>query len=716
MNTMHVLRPIRLIFAIAASLLLPLAAAHAASNQAATDQVRAELIASVDAIQPGEQILVGVHQRIIPHWHTYWRNPGDSGLATTIAWDLPKGAVAGDIQWPTPTRIKLGPITNYGYENEVTLLTPIKAPDDAKAGDAFPIHAKVNWLVCQEICIPQEVELSLQLPVVAAGELSGNGSPLIDKARASLPIASPWPISFEHDKDGMSLKIAGAELQSKNIKDFWFYAEQWGKIAHGAAQLREAQGDAIVLKLQPGETPAKSGEQLSGVLVVTEAVGNETVSRGFLVNRVADVVATTAAKTEASRIGLASALLLALLGGVILNLMPCVFPILSMKALSLLKNAHQAPLQTRLHGIAYTLGVLASFALLGVLLIVLKAGGARIGWGFQFQSPVFVLAVAYLIFAVGLSLSGVFSVGGSVMGVGSSLADRPGYIGSFFTGVLATIVATPCTAPFMGAALGYALTQPPAALMAVFLSLGCGVALPYLLISTWPALQRRLPRPGAWMDKLKQGLAFPMYATAAWLVWVLAQQAGVNAIAIALGGMIAIGFSAWLYETTRNSGVIARRSAASVASIALATALIGGYIGLKAIPPDGPRHSASTSEGNNWESYSPERLQALRAEGKPVFLNLTAAWCITCLVNERVALSERAVLDAFNNSGITYLKGDWTNQDDRITKLLAEFGRSGVPLYVIYPKGANASPVVLPQILTPKIVLAAIEATVGPSR
>jgi len=305
-------------------------------------------------------------------------------------------------------------------------------------------------------------------------------------------------------------------------------------------------------------------------------------------------------------------------------------------------------------------------------------------------------------------LSGVFSIGGSVMGVGDSLASRSGYSGSFFTGVLATLVATPCTAPFMGAALGYALTQSPAVLMAVFLSLGFGVALPYLLLSTWPPLQRRLPKPGIWMERVKQGLAFPMYAAAAWLVWVLAQQAGTNAIVIALSGMVAIAFSAWLYETTRSGGTLTKRSGISIASAAFVAVLIGSYLGITAIPVDATLPSNTASADKNWESYSPARLQALRAEGKPVFLNLTAAWCITCLVNERVALKERAVIDAFEKAGISYLKGDWTNQDSHITNLLAEFGRTGVPLYVVYPNGTNAKPVVLPQILTPDIVLAAV--------
>jgi thiol:disulfide interchange protein DsbD len=368
--------------------------------------------------------------------------------------------------------------------------------------------------------------------------------------------------------------------------------------------------------------------------------------------------------------------------------------------------------QTRLQGLAYTVGILASFALLGGVLIVLKAGGAQIGWGFQFQSPLFVLAVAYLIFAVGLSLSGVFAIGGSVTGIGSSLAGRSGYGGSFFTGVLATIVATPCTAPFMGAALGFALTQPPVVLLAVFFCLGLGLALPYLLLSFWPFLQRSLPKPGAWMDKLKQGLAFPMYGAAAWLVWVLAQQAGINAVAVALGGMVVIAFAAWLYEVSKYTGKAAQRSGSGVAGLALGLALIGGYFGVATTAP--AALCLNSESATNVEPYSAARLSELRSAGKPVFINLTAAWCISCLVNEKVALSQRSVIDTFKSSGITYLKGDWTNRDAEITKILAEFGRSGVPLYVFYPAGAENSthPVVLPQLLTPEIVTQAVSGKV----
>ncbi|MDD5460039.1 MAG: protein-disulfide reductase DsbD family protein [Methylococcales bacterium] len=698
---------------------------QAAAFEAGTEQVKAQLIASVAAVHPGDEILVGVHQRIIPHWHTYWKNPGDSGLPTTINYDLPAGATAGEIQWPTPGLIKLGPVTNYGYENEVTLLSAIKIAKDSLAGSVFTIKAKVKWLVCKEICIPQNVDLALDLPVVAPSAEVESGSPLIELARANLPVPSPWPITLAHNKDILSLQIAEFGLQSAVVKNVRFYPSEWGKIDHGAQQPYRIADEALELQLKPGEAPLSPGENLTGVLTVTQDNGGKPLTRGYSVNITADAVASRIAplkavvsdslpvKAEDSQtdLALASALLLAFFGGVILNLMPCVFPVLSIKALALIKHAQEAPRQTRLHGLAYTVGILVSFALLGGILIALKAGGAEIGWGFQFQAPLFVLAIAYLMFAVGLNLSGVFSIGGSVAGIGSSLARRSGYSGSFFTGVLSTLVATPCTAPFMGAAVGFALTHPPAALLAIFLFLGLGLALPFLMLSQWPSLQRSLPKPGIWMDRLKQGLAFPMYGAAVWLIWVLAQQAGINAVAVALGGMVFIAFAAWLYEFSKYSGRTGQRSGSCVAGLSMGLALVGSYFGITTAPAS-PSSNVEASKYS--EPYSAERLNALRNEGKPVFLNLTAAWCISCLANEKITLNQSSVIDAFKLSGITYLKGDWTNRDPEITRILADFGRGGVPLYVFYPaspSGHPKKPVVLPQILTPEIVIQTVTST-----
>lgn len=668
------------------------------TDTAATAHVRIRLLAAADAVHPGERILFGVEQTLEPEWHTYWINPGETGVPTRIAWDLPAGARAGAIAWPVPDRFRTGPVTSYGYAGRATLLSTLTVPQDARPGTSFPVRARVSWLVCKDVCIPQQAEVGLALPVLAVGMPSGAGALALGPAHAALPAAAPGSVHAETDGKAVALTVSGTGVRSADLDDAWFYDDARGRIAPGAPQAASIAGDRLVLRLRTGE---RSGARLSGVLVVK----TRTASRGYAIDTVLAASTAPIALPEDAAPGadasLPLVLLLALLGGLVLNLMPCVFPVLSIKALSLLGHARDDPRTARLHGIAYTLGVLASFALLGVALILLKAGGAQAGWGFQFQSPVFVLATAYLMCAVGLNLSGVFEVGGALAGVGDSLASRAGYAGSFFTGVLATVVATPCTAPFMGGAVAYALAQPPAVLLAVFQSMGLGLALPYLLLSARPVLQRHLPRPGPWMVRVRQAFAFPMYGAAVWLVWVLARQSGVDAGAAALGGMVALAFAAWLYGATRFASASMRVAGGVGAALVVVAALAVGHAGIQ-------RGQPAAATDATWTPYSAERLQALRASGKPVFVNLTASWCITCLVNERVALYDGAVGVAFRKAGITYLKGDWTSQDERITALLTQFGRSGVPLYIFYPAGMDARPVVLPQLLTPGIVLDAI--------
>lgn len=701
---------------------LPASSPATAPASFQTDQVEVRLVPATAQVRPGERLTLGLHQRIAPHWHTYWRNPGDSGLATRLNWQLPAGAQAEPIQWPIPQHFEIGPVTNYGYANAVTLLTEVSLPRTLAVGSQVPIEVEANWLVCHEVCIPQKARLGLSLPVVAADAPASPTDPLITQARAQLPQSPTWSTTVARSGTGLTLTLPAQAVPADVKPVLRFFPSEWGPVSHAGAQHVSRQGGAWVLHLPAGEAPLAEGQVLDGVLVVSQGEGAQAQRVGYTLQSTVGPAgtptsgntpsATALTASEGSALGLASALLLALIGGLVLNLMPCVFPVLSIKALALLQHSAQSPAKARLHGLAYTGGVLVSFALLAGVLILLKAGGDQVGWGFQFHSPVFVLAVAYLMFAVGLSLSGVFTLGQSVTGVGQSLADRSGLAGSFFAGVLATIVATPCTAPFMGGAIGFALTQPAAVLFAVFLSLGLGLALPYLLLSTWPALQRWMPRPGIWMERLKQVLAFPMYATTAWLIWVLAQQAGVDAVAIALAGLIAIAFAAWAYDSSRLASPIAQRGGAALAVIALSGALAASHIGLATIEQTAATSSASntgtTSAANGHQVYSEASFNALRAQGQPVFLNFTAAWCITCLVNERVALSQPSVQSAFQAQGVTYLKGDWTRQDPAITAVLQRFGRSGVPLYVYYPPGSHSEPVVLPQILTPGLVLSSI--------
>lgn len=680
-----------------ASLVGLLAPAQAADS-ARTEQVTVRLIPERSRVQAGSEILIGLEQRIIPHWHTYWQNPGDSGTPTSISWQLPAGASAGPILWPVPARHQQGSLTNYGYSGQVILLSAIRVPANLKPGSDFPVAAKASWLVCEEVCIPQQAELQLKLKIA---DQAGPAHPAIQAARAALPEAAPWPATVSHAADRISLRIASPELTDARLEEIWFYPLKWGMVAHGAPQAVSRDGATLILDLQPGESPAP-GEPLEGLLAVTEKTADGKLTRGF--NLRAEALVATDATPDSSPVGLLSAILLALAGGIILNLMPCVFPVLSIKALALVRHGAHADHGTRMHGLAYTAGIILSFLALAALLLLLRAGGAQIGWGYQFQTPGFVLAMSWLMFAIGLSLSGVFTLGTSVAGLGGNLAAQSGYTGSFFTGVLATVVATPCTAPFMGVAIAYALAQPALLLVAVFAALGLGLALPFLLLSNWPLLQRCLPKPGLWMERLKQAFAFPMYATALWLAWVLVQQAGTDSLLIAFGGMLIVAIAAWIFDITRPLATGKRRAATLLAAALVVGAYIAGHQHLQTAPAaDGAARHTDTA--GNWETYSEARLQALRAEGKPVFLNFTAAWCITCLANERIALSKDKVMTAFKEQGITYLKGDWTNQDAAITKKLAEFGRNGVPLYVYYPAGKNAQAVVLPQLLTPEIVL-----------
>ncbi len=710
------------------------AVSGATPDRARTGQVEVRLLSETSSVAPGQTVYLGLQQNIIPHWHTYWKNPGDSGTSTTIEWKLPAGVTTGEIVWPAPSRFAIGPITNYGYADQVVLLTRLTVPSTQAVGSQLPVEAKASWLVCEETCIPQEATLKLNLTVAAqAGAASGGDRQIIDAALKRIPSPVQWKAVYALDKGQLIARVTlPAQIDGKPAAALFaqrepqFYAADWGTVTHNAAQKFDLQGQQLTITLAPGETPPAADSPVRGVLTLADKNGAIVQALELGAGTAAPaqppaaavvpsagaagaVITSAAPPSDDDPLTLWRALLLAFVGGIVLNLMPCVFPVLSIKALGLLKHSELTSAQKRLQGVAYTVGVLASFSVLALALIVIKSLGAQVGWGFQFQSPYFVLGVAYLIFVVGLSLSGVFALGGGG-NLGAGLAGRPGYSGSFFTGVLATIVATPCTAPFMGAALGFALTQPSILLWLIFIALGLGLAVPYLLISAWPALHRVLPKPGLWMERLKQALAFPMYGAAVWLVWVLAQQAGVNAVPLALGGMLALAVIAWLYDSTRAASDKARWVANGVlaAGVLATVGLSFQAVKLSSAASQGQLAQAAGADG--WQPYSPATLAGLRQQGKPVFVNLTAAWCITCLVNEKVALNQPAFKDLLTKQNITYLKGDWTNQDAQISALLKQYGRSGVPLYLFYPSGVDSKAIILPQILTHDIVSSALQA------
>jgi thiol:disulfide interchange protein DsbD len=558
------------------------------------------------------------------------------------------------------------------------------------------LTAQASWLVCADICIPGGAKLSLSLPV-AAGPVAPDpdAMALFAAVRRQLPLPANFATRFIAAADQYHLMVPESALAGLRNATATFFPSDGSLIDHGAEprSLRRADGLEIVLK--KAGASASVPATLDGVLALR---GEDRVERAF------DITADRAPGLPAEN-GVAwwGALLLAFLGGVVLNAMPCVFPILSLKLLSLARQAHGHRSEQLGHGLAYTAGVLLSFAALGGALLALRAGGRAIGWGFQLQEPVFVALIAYLLLAMGLSLSGVVAFGTSFAGTGGRLAGRSGLAGTFFAGVLATIVATPCTAPFMGAALGFALVAPPAVAIGIFLALGAGLAAPYFVATVTPGWQRLLPRPGAWMDLVKQLLAFPLYGTVAWLIWVLIQEAGPASSLAALFGLVLVGFAVWIYGQTRLSAPLGRSlgtglaAAGAAAAILLAASLTtSGDKTANAIPRDGLAY----------EPFTAARLAAFEAAGKPVFVNLTASWCVTCLINERVALDSDAVRQAFAARGIVALKGDWTSQNPEITSLLQQFGRSGVPLYLLY--SGKGEPVILPQILTAGSVLDAL--------
>jgi thiol:disulfide interchange protein len=663
-----------------------------------SEQIRAELSAEHNTVAPGESLWVALTFDIKPGWHTYWRTPGDSGLPATLNWTLPEGVTAGPIQWPPPERLAYGDLTNFGYSNKVTMLTELKVDAAAPPADAV-LKAEGMWLVCAEICIPEDGSFTLPIKIAPGGaRMSTAAGAAIAAARAKLPQPAPWPVSFSRNSKTLTL-TAGPDVSADQAANVAFFPDAEGVIANAAPQTAALRNNALQLAMTPG-TAAPA--DITGVLVLgsgEERVGYTVAAA--VTGSAADAGSALAASAVTT--SLLVALVLAFLGGIILNVMPCVLPVLVMKAMSFISRGTTDAAALRRDGLAYTAGVMVTFGALVGLLLALRAAGDAIGWGFQLQSPIFVAALAYVMLALGLNLSGVFNIGGT-FGVGQDLAARGGATGSFFTGMLAVVVATPCTAPFMGTAIGFALTQSPLEAILIFEALALGLAAPYLLLSFVPGAARKLPRPGVWMDRVKQVLAFPLYAAAAWLLWVLAQQLDAAALASALAGLVLVGFVGWLYGTAQKSSGKGRGVALTTAGLALA-ATVALTATLSARPAADAQAAGPSADLS--EPYSEARLAALRAEGRPVFVNFTAAWCITCKVNERLALSKADVEAAFKRGNVAYLKGDWTNRNAEISAALQAVGRDGVPLYLYYAPQA-AAPVILPQMLTPSTVIEAV--------
>jgi thiol:disulfide interchange protein/DsbC/DsbD-like thiol-disulfide interchange protein len=708
-----------LILALAAGLSAAAAQGLQSSFRTPPDLVRSSLVAEPVAVSGAQPFTLAVRMAVKPGWHVYWRNPGDSGLPPEVTWTLPAGFNAGAIRWPAPERIPIATLMNYGYEGEVTLLVPVTPPPSLDPADPVQIRAKLTYLVCETECVPGSADLALTLPV-GESRPDPDKAALFARARAALPVPALWPLHLASQGDTLRLDFAAKGLKPDSVRNAAFFPYSETAIDNAAAQVMSVDETGLHLTLARSSPTEPAPAVLPGVLTLEEvtdagprrlafAYGDEPVLPVAAAAATPDAPAARVIAPDFDALTLATAAAFAFLGGLILNLMPCVFPVLSIKVLGLIRHAGESPGRLRLHGLAYTAGVLASFLGLAGVLIALKGGGAAIGWGFQLQSPIVVAGLAYLLFAMGLSLSGVVHVGGRLAGLGDGLARRAGLSGSFFTGVLATLVATPCTAPFMGSAVGFALTQSAGVAFAVFASLGLGLALPFLALTLWPPALRALPRPGAWMEILKQILAFPVYATVAWLIWVLAQQVDPRGLLAALIGLVLVAFAAWAWEHGRAAAPRAGRIAQAAAILAIIA-----IAALAVTLPQGRAVPSAQAAADGIERFTQARLDSLLSAHRPVFIDMTAAWCITCAVNEATSLNTKAVRAAMAERGVTYMKGDWTNQNPEITRLLEKHGRSGVPLYLLY--AGTGEPQVLPQILTEGTVLAALDAVPAASR
>ncbi len=653
-----------------------------------TPHIQVRLISELVEVPPGQKFWVALRQQIIPNWHTYWRNPGDSGEPTDIDWNLPPDWEASAIHWPVPHRIPVGPLMNFGYSDEVWLLSELTAPEDLKVGQPVEIQANAYWLVCEEVCIPEEGNLTLTLK---AGDrsLPGAHAQTIRFAESQLPGEFSGEIGYALSPDGLQLQFDNPlNANPIRVEYFPFLPDV---VDHAAPQDVSQHGNRITLSV--ASRFAARQDNLAGLLVVGGHSGERDNVRGYRI-QTGQISPLEPAPATQTRLHPGLVLLMALAGGMILNLMPCVFPVLSIKVLALVDLAAESRTSrtnTLIHGLVYGVGIISGFLMLAAILIALRAFGVAAGWGFQLQNPLIVLLLAWLFFVIGLNLAGKFEFGSGLSGAGEKLLKGGGMKQSFFTGLLATVVASPCTAPFMGVALGYAILQPGWIAMSIFAILGLGMAFPFILLCAFPGWLRRLPKPGPWMLRFKEILAIPMWLTSAWLVWVLVSQVGADAVLFASCGVLIIISLIWFNKLNR-------KYYRWFGQVCLSAMLIAAMF---LLPP--VRGDVEADQGN-WLAFSEKRLADARREG-PVFVNFTADWCITCKANEQVALHRAAVNQLFDEKGVALLKADWTRRDADIASALEKFGRSGVPLYLWYAGPEVEEPEILPQLLTEAMLL-----------
>lgn len=717
------------------------ALAQAASSVVVTDHVRAELLVHApQGITPGKPVALGLSITHQPHWHTYWKNPGDSGLATTVSWTLPPGVTAGDIAWPAPTRLPLGPLVNYGYEGQVLLPVPISLPASFNQ-DRFKVNLHAEWLVCKEICLPESGDFTLDMPVHqpatahrALFEAAGKAAPVaLDGGAASARV----------DGNSVAIDVRGlpASVQGKPLH---YFAEDTGVIDYAGKTGQQWDNGVLKLRIPLSAQRSESPAVLHGVLALEGRPGGWTITSpieggwpgsatgGAPANaanaaNAADMAntATSAASTAAGGSvqpqlsipassaatagapGFLLSLLFAFLGGALLNLMPCVFPVLSLKIFGFTQHAGERR-KAVAGSLAYTAGVVLSFTALAALLLVLRAGGAELGWGFQLQSPLVVSALAALFTLIGLNLAGVFEFGAVLPASVAGYRAKNPLLDDALSGVLAVAVASPCTAPFMGAALGVALTEPAPRALAIFAVLGLGMAAPYLLAALSPQLARLLPKPGAWMLRFKTIMAFPMFATVVWLLWVLGHQTSVDAMAGLAGVLIALAFACWTFGTpVQSRHTRAGLAVSGVLVLAAALHLVWPLLHAEPAAVAQAQTQGPAQAGEPWAPWSADAVAQARQAGKPVFVDFTAVWCVTCQFNKRTVLNDAALMAEFQARQVVLLRADWTRRDPAITQQLAQLGRSGVPVYALYGL-KDGQPQVLSELLTVEQVRAAL--------
>jgi thiol:disulfide interchange protein DsbD len=696
----------------------------AASAQAA--HTHAQLILADETARPGDTVLAGVHLKMELGWHTYWKNPGSAGMPTKIEWQLPPGVTAGEIEWPLPEKLPPDEVITYAYEDEVVLIVPLKIATDLKPGP-LELKAKLSWLECKEQCIPAGADVQTTLTIGDVTKPSTDET-LINSWKSKTPtLSSPFSFQAHWEKpannDTRTLIVEGTQTGSDLIPiekaDFFPDASDDFEVQGPTAKLESKNGFALskAVKKFSGDWPSK----ISGVVVI-ETNGRRS---GFEMNvPITGAAATSAPKAASGETSSRPAqplwrtLLYAFLGGLILNVMPCVLPVIALKILGFISEAANDRRQLRKLGLIYLAGVLVSFLILAVLVIGLKAAGNRVGWGFQFNNPYFLLAITTLVVLIALNLFGIFEVtlGGSTLNAAVNLSSRRGAAGAFFNGLLATVLATSCTAPYLGSAVGFAFTAPPSIIVLVMLTVGLGLAFPYVVLSWEPAWLKFLPKPGAWMEKFKIAMGFPMLAAAIWLCSILSTFYGERTWALPIF-LVFVALAAWVYGQFVQRGTKHR----GLAGVTVLLLLVLGYFyglerQLQWREPITEAEAAKTSTAStvspsvgNWQNWSADAVAKARGEGRPVLVDFTAKWCLTCQKDVKPVLESQSVQDKLKGLNAVTLVGDYTRFPSDIFDELARHGRAGVPLVLVYPKNGIDDPIVLPEALTPGIVLSALD-------